>query len=207
MDYFSCTSSGLVFVISAPSGAGKTTLARALVKSMNNLRLSISVTTRLPRLKEVDGFDYIFINQEDFLKLQESDGLLEYTNAYTNSYGTPKDFILRSTSNKDDVILVLDFNGAKKLSEFFGKKCITIYIMPPSIEALQARLSNRKDKVQDIEIRIDEVRGEIQRYEFYDYVIFNDNFYSAIRILRSIINAERHKRVHMDQLSNFVNTI
>jgi len=182
---------GLLFVVSAPSGAGKTTLCRALTDSLENLTHSISYTTRKPRPGEVDGRDYYFVTEERFRNMVQAGDFAEWAQVHSNLYGTSRRVLDEMRTDGTDVILDIDTQGAGQIKE----KCqdaVFIFIMPPSLEILEERLRHRKsDNEDEIKKRMRRARDEIRDYTMYDYIIVNRDFERALAELRSIILAER----------------
>jgi guanylate kinase len=186
-------SKGLVFVLSAPAGTGKTTLARMLRDEFSCITESISCTTRHPRPGEVSGKDYFFLTMKEFEDRIQDGDLLEYAKVFGNYYGTSKGFVLDQQENGKHVILVIDTQGALQLKE---KKfpAIFIFISPPSLEELRERLVKRKTENHEmIEQRLSWAKKEISLASHYDYHIVNENLPTAYDILRSIIIAEEHR--------------
>jgi len=182
---------GLLFVVSAPSGAGKTTLCRALSDSIENLTHSISYTTRKPRPGETDGRDYYFVTEERFRNMVRAGDFAEWAQVHSNLYGTSRRVLSEMRAEGTDVILDIDTQGAGQIKE----KCqdaVFIFIMPPSLEILEERLRNRKsDNEDEIKKRMRRARDEIRDYAMYDYIIVNRDFERALAELRSIVLAER----------------
>jgi guanylate kinase len=182
---------GMLFVVSAPSGAGKTTLCRALTDSIENLRHSISYTTRKPRPGETDGRDYYFVTEERFRNMVQAGDFAEWAQVHSNLYGTSRRVLDEMRTDGTDVILDIDTQGAEQIKQ----KCqdaVFIFIMPPSLEILEERLRNRKsDNEDEIKKRMRRARDEIRDYTMYDYIIVNRDFERALTELRSIVLAER----------------
>jgi guanylate kinase len=188
------TAGGLVFVISAPSGTGKTTLLKKLMESLPDLRFSISYTTRLPRTGEREGEDYRFISPERFQKMLEGDEFLEWAEVVGNRYGTGKADIERLSAEGIDLLLDIDTQGARKVKERLNR-CVLVFILPPSFESLRARLLARGlDPQEVIRSRLASARAEIRQAHRYDYVIVNDRVEQAAETLKAIIVAERSRR-------------
>ncbi len=184
---------GLIFVVSAPSGTGKTTLIKRVIKELSGLRFSISYTTRKPRANEKDGEDYYFISPEDFQKMVEKDEFIEWAEVLGNRYGTPKIDIDQLKLSGHDLILDIDPQGAKKVLRDF-KNAILIYIFPPSPKCLKERLEKRGlDPEEIIRLRLSNVKNEINEAYWYHYVIINDDIENAVEKLKAIIIAERCK--------------
>ncbi len=182
---------GTIFVISAPSGCGKTSLIKALLKNTSNLVRSISFTTRPPRRGERKCVDYNFITEAEFKRRLKRRDFLEWSLAFGHYYATPKDFIERNIGRGKNVILSLDVKGALFFKRKF-KNAVLIYILPPSLEALKARLINRStDNIRDILKRLSCAKKDILNLRRYDYAVVNDNFNEAVKNLKAITTAER----------------
>jgi len=187
------TVQGILYIISAPSGAGKTTLVNTLIASNPQLRKSISHTTRLPRVTEVNGRDYYFVNEQEFVELELQGHFIETAKVFGNWYGTSKSWLENSLSEGLDVILEIDWQGARRVREYFN--CVSIFILPPSKAELLDRLQLRaQDNPKVISQRMQAARNEMIHYSEYDYLIINDNFDSALSDLQAIIQTQR-KRV------------
>jgi guanylate kinase len=204
------TYTGTLFIISAASGSGKTSLVKALVNKINNLVLSISHTTRTKRAAEQDGIDYFFISKETFLEMQHNNQFLESAIVFNNYYGTSKQFVLDQLKLGRDIILEIDYQGALKIKDCFSQlNHKSIFILPPSLQSLTERLNSRgQDDFLVIQQRINNAKIEIQHYLNYDYLIINDNFDKAIEDLSTIIYAERltvnkQKDIH----ANLINSL
>lgn len=184
-------SEGVVFVVSAPSGAGKTSLCRAITESQENLTHSISYTTRSPRPGETDGRDYFFVSRERFQAMVAAGDFAEWAEVHANLYGTSRRVLDDMVTKGIDVILDIDTQGAKQIKQKY-QKAVFIFIMPPSLDILEERLRNRRsDNEQEIKRRMQRAREEIKDYPMYDYLIVNRDFDRALNELRSIVTAER----------------
>jgi len=183
----------LFFVVSAPSGAGKTTLCRAVQDRVDGLFYSVSATTRARRDWEVDGVDYHFVSRETFKRWIQENALLEWAEIYGELYGTPADPIRRALANGQDVILDLDVVGKRKLEALFPRQVVSIFIFPPSLEALQERLIQRGVEPGKLQTRLDRAREELSHAREYTYWILNENLEHAMEALVSIIHAARHQ--------------
>jgi len=184
---------GILFVVSAPSGAGKTSLVKALLAAEAGIRLSISYTTRQPRPGEADGRDYHFVSPEKFERMLEAGEFLESATVHGNRYGTSQKWIESELSQGHDVLLEIDWQGAQQVRKLM-RGVVSIFILPPSFEALQARLVGRgQDSAQVIAQRLDAAREEMSHGAEFEYAIINDDFDRAARDLTSIIRAERLK--------------
>jgi guanylate kinase len=190
---------GLLLVVSAPSGAGKTTLCREMAHTMPGLRYSISYTTRSPRANEVDGRDYFFITEPEFMQMVARNEFAEWAKVHNNFYGTQADFLKRTMAGGTDVLLDVDTQGAKLLKKRFPDG-VFIFVLPPSMAILMERLRDRRsDTPEEIERRLRVAREEIQNFSDYDYIIINDEIKKAIRDLESVILAERIRITHAEQ--------
>jgi guanylate kinase len=198
---------GSIFVISAPSGAGKTTLANKIIEREENLRASVSFTTRQPRKGEVDGVDYTFVNESTFRKMVAKGEFIEWAEVHGNFYGTAKKRLEGLMSSGFDVMLDIDTQGARQIRDSFGEG-VFIFILPPSIKVLRERLQNRKSNTnEDMERRLCRAAVEIKDYKMYDYVIVNDLLTDSVKKLEAVITAERlsSKRVDPKWIkSNFI---
>ncbi len=184
---------GILFVVSAPSGAGKTSLVRALLAAEPEVRLSISYTTRPPRPGEADGRDYHFVSPEVFERMLEAGEFLESATVHGNRYGTSHKWIERELAADRDVLLEIDWQGAQQVRKLV-RGVVSIFILPPSFEALKARLIGRgQDSADVIARRLDAARTEMSHGAEFEYAIINDDFDRAARDLTSIIRAERLK--------------
>lgn len=182
---------GSLFVVSAPSGAGKTSLCKAITDSMENLTHSVSCTTRGPRPGEIDGRDYFFVTKERFQAMMDAGDFAEWANVHGNLYGTSRRVLDDMVRQGIDVILDIDTQGAAQIKTRFPG-AVFIFIMPPSLEILEERLRGRKsDREEEISRRMRRAREEIRDYTKYDYIIVNRDFERALSELRSIVTAER----------------
>lgn len=182
---------GILFVISGPSGVGKGTVKDAVLKRLTDIKLSISATTRQPRVGEVDGQDYFFLSSEEFCAMQKRGEFLEYAQVYTNMYGTPVQYVLENLQNGFDVLLEIDIQGAMQVKDTMPQG-VFIFIEPPSIEELALRLCNRgKDSEESIARRMTACVAEMEHCSYYDYLVMNDNLQEAVDKVYAIIIAER----------------
>jgi len=187
---------GLMLILSSPSGAGKTTLTRMLLQAKDiDLTLSISVTTRARRSSEVDGIHYNFIQRAQFERMRDSGELLEWAEVHGNFYGTPRGPVDAVLSEGRDVLFDIDYQGAQQVREKAQSDVVTIFILPPSMKELRARLERRaEDAAATIEKRLENARNEIRRWVQYDYVLVNDDLQRTYEELLQILRAERLKR-------------
>ena len=196
---------GLMLVISSPSGAGKTTLARRLLANDGNSSLSISVTTRPPRDGEVHGRDYIFVSREEFEKLKAGGEFLEYAEVFGNFYGTPKAPVEQALEQGRDVLFDVDWQGTQQLTQSAGGDLAKVFILPPSADMLAKRLMKRgQDSAQVIAQRMDKAADEISHWNEYDYVLINDDLDRCYAELWAILMAERAKKNRQLDLNEFV---
>jgi len=185
--------SGMLFIISSPSGGGKTSLVKALLEAEPGMRLSVSYTTRPPRPGEVHGRAYHFVTLPEFERLLETGEFLENAVIYGNRYGTSRKWIEREQAGGHDVLLEIDWQGAQQVRRLM-RQVVSIFILPPSPEVLESRLKGRgQDSAEVVRKRLAAARDEISHASEYDYVIINDEFNRAALDLRSIIRAERLK--------------
>jgi guanylate kinase len=188
------TGRGLVFVISAPSGTGKTTLVKEVIQQLPSLQFSVSFTTRLPRPNEREGEDYHFVSHAVFQRMVEKNEFLEWAEVLGNRYGTPRPDLKKLESEEIDLILDVDTQGAKKAMKEIDQP-ILIYLLPPSLKVLRERLLNRGvDSLEMVKFRLSNARKDIGEAYWYHYVIVNDRIGDAIEKLKSIIISERCRR-------------
>ena len=197
---------GLILILSSPSGAGKTTLTRAIAQDPSwALDLSISVTTRGRRPSEIDGRHYHFIDREAFDDLRNRDDLLEWAEVHGNFYGTPRRPVEKVLGSGRDMIFDIDYQGTRQVRSKLAQDVVTVFILPPSMAELRQRLERRaEDSAETIEKRLANARTEIQRWVEYDYVIVNDDLQNAFRALQGILAAERLRRARRTGLAPFV---
>lgn len=196
---------GLMLILSSPSGAGKSTLTRNLSQNENNLDLSVSVTTRPRRASEIDGVHYRFIDRPSFDDMRQRGDLLEFAEVHGNGYGTPRKEVEASLASGRDVLFDIDWQGTQQIVKKARADVVTIFILPPSMQELRSRLVRRAEDAPDvIAKRLDNARGEIARWENYDYVIVNDDLSAAYESIRAILAAERLKRSRAIGLADFV---
>lgn len=182
---------GLVFVVSSPSGGGKTSLVKRALESVPNLRRSVSCTTRPPRPGERDGVDYIFLGRAEFERRIAEDRLLEWAEVYGNLYGTPKEPIEQNSSSGVDTLLAIEIQGARSIRRQYPR-VITIFVQPPSLKVLEKRLRERgSDPEEVIQRRLELARSELGWIHQYDYAVVNDDLDRAAGDLMAIITAER----------------
>jgi guanylate kinase len=181
---------GHVFVISSPSGGGKTSLVKRLRRQLPGLALSVSVTTRAPRPGERDGRDYHFVSPEAFRRLQRAEALLEWARVHDARYGTPKQPVVDALARGRDVVLSIDVQGAQKVRRALGRRAVLIFLLPPSMEQLERRLTRRRTETSEaIRRRLRVAARELARAGTYDYTVVNDRLDDAVRDVRAIITA------------------
>ncbi|MBF0329050.1 MAG: guanylate kinase [Nitrospirae bacterium] len=189
---------GVLFVISAPSGAGKTTLCQKLSELFPEIKHSVSYTTRKPREGEVDGVHYFFVEKQNFLGMIEKGEFLEWAEVHGNYYGTSREFVSSMVSSGTDLLLDIDVQGGREIRKYFPDS-VLIFILPPSKEILRQRLEGRmSDAAEVIERRLKIASDEISGYKNYNYVIVNDSLEKAFDEFASIITAERLKTERVD---------
>lgn len=196
---------GLMFVLSSPSGAGKTTLSRMLLKADRNIALSVSVTTRPKRRGEINGRDYHFIDVARFTAMVKSGELLEWAKVFDHRYGTPRRPVESALRAGRDVLFDIDWQGTQQLREKARDDLVSVFILPPSAKELARRLKSRaQDSRQVIKSRMSKAAGEMSHWPEYDYVIVNTDKARAFAEVRAILAAERLKRERQIGLSDFV---
>lgn len=199
---------GLMLVLSSPSGAGKSTIARNLLESDDGLELSISVTTRERRASEIDNVHYHFSTARDFERLRDTDSLLEWAEVHGNFYGTPREPAERAMSDGRDMLFDIDWQGADQLKDKMRADVVSVFILPPSMKELKARLIRRaEDSEKTIETRLENARVEIEQWRKYDYVVINDDLDRAFAAVRAIVRAERLRRDRRHGLFEFVDAM
>jgi guanylate kinase len=185
----------MIIILSAPSGCGKSSIAKKLLETDTNLVLSISVTTRQPRPREIDGVHYFFKTKNDFKKLD----YLESAEIYSNFYGTPREFVEKELLKGRDVLFDIDFQGAYQIMKTAKAKIVSIFILPPNIEILRKRMTDRgQDDQSIIETRLKKAKSEMEHAKNYDYIVINDDFDQAVKEIQTIILSQRNKK-HNDQ--------
>ncbi|MCP3382629.1 MULTISPECIES: guanylate kinase [unclassified Bradyrhizobium] len=196
---------GLMFVLSSPSGAGKTTLSRLLIDRMPGLRMSVSATTRSMRPGEVDGRDYLFVDKPRFDAMVKGDELLEWATVFDNSYGTPRAPVEAALSAGQDVLFDIDWQGTQQLREKARADVVSVFILPPSAGDLEKRLHSRaQDSDEVIRKRMSRASHEMSHWAEYDYIVINHNVDDAFAEVQSILKAERLKRERRTGLVSFV---
>ncbi|MDK2886209.1 MAG: guanylate kinase [Thermosipho sp. (in: thermotogales)] len=193
---------GTLFVVSGPSGVGKTSIINSVIKMLDNVVFSVSCTTRPPRPGEVDGVDYFFISKEKFLEMVNNSEFLEWAEVHGNFYGTPKDFVLKKIEEGKRIILDIDVQGALQVKRNFDD-AVFIFVAPPSYEVLKERLLKRgTEEPKALLKRLDNAKWELSKMIEFDYLIVNDDLVNSIQIMKSIIISEtyRTKRVLTEEL-------
>ncbi len=196
---------GLMFVLSSPSGAGKTTLSRMLVAETPALQMSVSATTRPMRPGEVDGKDYYFVDHPRFDAMIASNELLEWATVFDNRYGTPRAPVEASLAAGHDILFDIDWQGTQQLRSRSPNDVVSVFILPPSVQALEKRLHTRaQDSDEVIRGRMKKAGDEMSHFDAYDYIVVNDNIGIAFEAVKSILRAEQLKRERQVGLSGFV---
>ena len=194
---------GKMFVLSSPSGAGKTTLTRKLAEQDTNFSISISYTTRKPRPNEINGKDYYFVSMVEFEDLIKKNNFFEYANIFDNRYGTLKKPVLELLSRGKDVLFDIDWQGTKQLSENKNLSLVTFFILPPNRKVLKERLLNRHEKQEEIvEKRMNKFNEEVSHWNEYNYVVVNDDLNECYNTILSIIMSEKKGLSQKQNLSD-----
>ena len=181
---------GRLFVFAAPSGAGKTTLVHAMVAKHPELRFSISYTTRKPRRNEANGVDYLFVDEAEFMRLRDAGEMLEYAEVFDQYYATCRSQVEKHLADARNVILEIDWQGARQVRESMPE-CITVFILPPSVEELERRLRDRRtDAPEVIERRLRDALSDMSHWDDFDYVIINDDLDTAVADLEAVLAGE-----------------
>jgi guanylate kinase len=199
---------GFLLVLSSPSGAGKTTIAHRLVERDRSLSLSVSVTTRPPRPGETDGKDYTFIDQARYDAMVAAGELLEHASVFDHSYGTPRRPIEAALAQGRDIVTDIDWQGTQQLSENAPNDLVKVFVLPPSPDALEARLRARaQDSAEVVAARMAKSAAEMSHWPEYDYVIVNRDIEESVALVQAIVTAERLKRTRQVGLADFVNRL
>lgn len=208
MDVSGLQRRGLMYVLSSPSGAGKTTITKSLLSKNDDLTVSISATTRPRRAGEVHGQDYYFLSVQEFNEMIENGEMLEYAKVFGNYYGTPRKPVEDALAEGLDIIFDIDWQGTQQLSEIARDDLVTVFILPPSRKELENRLKSRaqttKESEEDILGRMSKASDEMSHYSEYDYVLINTDVEKAINQAQNVLNTERMKRRRIVGLSEFV---
>lgn len=196
---------GLMFILSSPSGAGKTTIARKILERVPGIAMSVSVTTRPMRPGEVDGKDYIFVDRATFDRMVEEEEFLEWAEVFGNCYGTPKAQIKAGLRAGQDFLFDIDWQGTQQLYQRMEVDVVRVFLLPPSIEELEQRLRSRGTDAEEVILgRMARARSEISHWDGYDYVVINENVDGCFEKVRGILEAERLKRMRQTGLIDFV---
>jgi guanylate kinase len=205
---------GLLFILSSPSGAGKTTLSRRLLAryesaaAHESLVMSVSVTTRPMRPGEVDGRDYFFLSHDRYQQMVEQHELLEHARVFENYYGTPAAFVAGHIGNGTDVLFDIDWQGTQQLKAKKPDDLVSIFILPPSMEELERRLKARaQDSDEVVRRRMEKATAEISHWQEYDYVLINQDLDQTLEKIDTILKAERLKRARQNGLSSFISKL
>jgi len=199
---------GLMLILSSPSGAGKTTIARKLLEEDGEIAMSVSVTTRPMRAGEVEGRDYHFVDQSEFDRLVEENAFYEWAKVFGHCYGTPKAQIRAGLKDGRDFLFDIDWQGTQQLYQKAAGDVVRVFILPPSLEELHRRLIGRNTDAPDvIAARMARAQAEISHWDGYDYVVVNDEIDACFAKVREILNAERMRRTRQTGLIDFVRTL
>lgn len=198
---------GFLFILSSPSGAGKSTISRLLLKD-GRLELSVSVTTRKKRPSEVDGLHYHFISKEEFEYKRDRDELIEWAEVHGNYYGTLRETVEKALSAGRDMLFDIDYQGTEQLQQKMRGDTVSIFILPPSMKELISRLHRRAEDSQDIiNLRLENARTELQHWRSYDYVVINEDLDQSLSLIKSIYLAETVKRERCAFLGSFIDEL
>jgi guanylate kinase len=196
---------GLMLVISSPSGAGKSTIARTLLADDKQLSLSVSVTTRQRRPSEIADVHYHFVSQREFERMRDSDALLEWAEVHGNFYGTPREPFETALAEGRDMLFDIDWQGAQQLQDKMSADVVSVFILPPTMTELQSRLHRRaEDSEAVIATRLNNSRSEIEHWREYDYVLINEDLNTAFDSVQSIVKAERLRRDRRHGMFDFI---
>lgn len=207
-DFVGSERRGLMFVLSSPSGAGKTTMSRLLMKRMPQMKMSVSVTTRKMRPGEAEGRDYRFIDNAQFKQMVENGELLEWATVFDNQYGTPRAPVEEALAAGHDVLFDIDWQGTQQLRERAGPDVVSVFLLPPSVEALETRLHSRaQDSDEVIRGRMSRAGHEMSHWAEYDYVVVNSDLDEAYQKIEAILQVERLRRVRQMWLTSFVRNL
>lgn len=199
---------GLMFVLSSPSGAGKTTLSRRLLETEEGVSMSVSVTTRAMRPGEVEGKDYYFIDTKKYDAMVKAGELLEHATVFENKYGTPKKQVMESLSAGRDVLFDIDWQGTRQLAQTCREDLVSIFLLPPTLDELERRLRARaQDSEEVVQKRMAKATEEISHWEEYDYVVVNEDLDKAMAHIQRILHAERFKRWRQLDIGAFVDNL
>ena len=196
---------GLLFILSSPSGAGKTTISRMLLGADEEIKLSVSATTRPPRPGEIDGVHYYFVDDAEFDRMVEEDDFYEWAPVFGHRYGTPKGRIRGALKEGQDFLFDIDWQGTQQLYQKDQQDVVSVFILPPSLPELRRRLESRaQDSAEVIDSRMERARAEISHWAEYDYVVINDDVEECFARVREVLDAERMRRTRQTGLIPFV---
>jgi guanylate kinase len=196
---------GLMLVLSSPSGAGKTTLSRKLLDIDGSITMSVSATTRAPRIGEQEGKDYFFVSPSMFTQMADGGAFLEHALVFGHQYGTPKEPVMLALARGRDVLFDIDWQGTQQLRQQAGDDLVSIFVLPPSHEELERRLRARAQDAEDVvQARMAKANNEISHWAEYDYVVINDDLESTLAKIRTILDAERMRRGRQTGIPAFV---
>ena len=196
---------GLMFVLSSPSGAGKTTLSRRLLSTEEGVAMSVSVTTRAPRPGEVHGKDYYFVSAAEYDAMVKSGELLEHATVFDHQYGTPKKQVMEALDSGRDVLFDIDWQGTRQLAQTCREDLVSIFLLPPTLDELERRLRARaQDSEEVVQKRMAKATEEISHWEEYDYVVVNEDLDKAMAHIQRILHSERFKRWRQLDIGAFV---
>jgi guanylate kinase len=199
---------GVLFVISSPSGAGKSTIAKKLLAAEPDLAVSVSVTTRAPRPGEVNGSDYTFVDLERFREMVAQHHFIEWAHVFNHRYGTPKGPVDATLATGTDMLFDIDWQGAQQLNQTMGGDVVRVFILPPSMEELHRRLAGRATDSDDvIAHRMSRAANEVSHWDGYDYIVVNDDAERCFQQVHTILKAERLKRSRQTGLIGFVRSL
>jgi guanylate kinase len=199
---------GLMLVLSSPSGAGKTTISRRLLADQDNLQLSISCTTRQQRPSEEEGIDYHFVDEATFKRMVEGGEFLEHAKVFGNYYGTPRAPVERALARGEDVLFDIDWQGTQQVKETAGDDLVSVFILPPTKDALEHRLRTRAQDPEDVvRQRMAKASDEMSHYTEYDYIVVNEQVEKSVSRVTSILQAERLRRSRQTGLHAFVSQL
>lgn len=199
---------GIMLVLSSPSGAGKSSIARAILAQDDEIHLSVSVTTRERRASEIDGTHYHFIDKKRFEAMRDRDELLEWAEVHGNFYATPKEPVEDALSKGRDVLFDIDWQGSKQIYEKMPEDLVRIFVLPPSIDELKRRLVTRAEDAEEvIAKRLANSALEMEQWQDYEYVVINEDLQTSLQTVRSILHAERMRRQRQVGLPMFVDNL
>ena len=199
---------GLMLVLSSPSGAGKTSICKKILETEKNLVMSISYTTRPKRKSEEDGKDYFFVKKKKFDELQEKNFFVESALVFDHFYGTPKNFIENNIRKGKDILFDIDWQGAQKLVDYSKNDVVSIFVLPPSNKILLERLKKRnEDSYEIVKKRMSKAKSEISHWIEYDYIIINHDISKSADEVKSILSAERKKRIRQKFIFDFIDKL